>query len=126
MLLRWLKYNAVGAMGIVVQLAALAAFQTLLALEYLAATALAVECAVLHNFAWHERWTWKERRASDGVFTRLVRFNLSTGALSIVSNVVVMRLLVGAFHLPVLPANLASIAAASLVNFAVSETWVFR
>ena len=28
------------------------------------ATALAVETALLHNFAWHECWTWNDRRTS--------------------------------------------------------------
>ena len=50
---RWLKFNAVGAIGIVVQLAALAVLKGLLRLPYLTATALAVETAVLHNFVWH-------------------------------------------------------------------------
>lgn len=47
---RWLKFNAVGALGIGVQLTALASYHTLFALDYLAATALAVETALLHNF----------------------------------------------------------------------------
>ena len=123
---RWLKFNAVGGMGIVVQLAALAIFKSLFHIHYLLATALAVETAVLHNFAWHERWTWKDRTGKKGVMLRLLRFNLSTGAMSIVSNLVLMRLLVGQFHLPLLVANLLSIALTSLANFALSEVLVFR
>ena len=123
---RWLKFNTVGVLGIAVQLVALAIFKSLLHVQYLLATGLAVEIAVLHNFAWHERWTWKERTGKKGVFLRLLRFNLSTGALSIISNLVFMRLLVGHFHLPLLPANLVSIAATSLANFVVSELFVFR
>ena len=57
---RWLKFNFVGALGIGVQLAALATLTTL-GLRYLAATALAVETAVVHNFLWHERMTWRDR-----------------------------------------------------------------
>ena len=61
LLLRWFKFNAVGAVGIAVQLAALALFKSGLGspLEY--ATSAAVEVAVLHNFFWHERWTWGAR-----------------------------------------------------------------
>jgi putative flippase GtrA len=125
-ILRWVKFNTVGAIGIAVQLAALAAFQGLLGeRQYLIATALAVEVAVLHNFVWHLRWTW--RQAGDGrVFTRLLRFNFSNGALSLVSNLVLMRVLVGVFHWPVLPANLVCISITALANFAISEWWVFR
>jgi putative flippase GtrA len=58
--LRWLKFNLVGTLGFAVQLGCLKLllhFQ----MNYLAATALAVEIAVLHNFVWHERFTWKDR-----------------------------------------------------------------
>ena len=48
----WLKFNTVGAIGIGVQLAALAALKSGLELNYLLATGLAVEAAVLHNFVW--------------------------------------------------------------------------
>ena len=58
---RWLKFNAVGGMGILVQLGALALLKSGLHLDYLPATALAVEVTVLHNFLWHERFTWADR-----------------------------------------------------------------
>jgi putative flippase GtrA len=126
----WLKFNAVGALGIVVQLGALAAFKGLLRLDYLPATALAVETAVLHNFIWHERWTWADRTDAGGgwrrLLARLLRFNLSTGVVSIGANLLFMRLLVGHFHVQYLLANLASIAAASLANFLLSDRFVFR
>jgi putative flippase GtrA len=125
-IVRWLKFNAVGAIGIAVQLAALAVFKSLLGVPYLLATGLAVEIAVLQNFAWHERWTWKGRTTKQDVLNRLLRFNLTTGALSIVSNLLLMRVFVGVFHLPLLPANLLAIAMTSLANFTVSELWVFR
>jgi len=123
---RWLKFNTVGAIGILVQLAALALLNSLLRVEYLIATGLAVEIAVLHNFAWHERWTWRERTGKKGMPGRLLRFNLSNGAVSILANLLFMRLLVGHFHLRVLIANLLSIAATSLANFFLSELFVFR
>ena len=56
--LRWIKFNAVGAIGIGVQLAALAIFRSWMKLDYLLATGLAVEIAVIHNFLWHARFTW--------------------------------------------------------------------
>ena len=123
---RWLKFNTVGAIGIVVQLAALAVLKGLLHVEYLWATALAVEIAVLHNFVWHERWTWKGRVGKKGVLMRLVRFNLTTGAMSILANLIFMRLLVGQLHMQYLVANLLSIAATSIANFLLSEWFVFR
>ena len=63
---RWLKFNLVGAIGIVVQLAVLGILNGILKLDYLPATALAVEAAVLHNFLWHERFTWADRASVTG------------------------------------------------------------
>ncbi len=122
MIRRWLKFHAVGAMGIGVQLAALALLER--RVNYLIATALAVECAVLHNFVWHQHWTWSSR-GSGSVAGRLLRFHLANGAVSILSNLLAMQLLVGRLHAPVLAANVCAIAIASLANFAVSEKVVF-
>jgi putative flippase GtrA len=127
---RWLRFTTVGGMGIVVQLVVLAILKGLLAIDYLLATALAVEIAVLHNFVWHERWTWSERtrgrRRTLLLLERLLRFNLTTGMVSILSNLVLMRLLVGQVHLHYLLANLLTIAICSLANFLVSEMFVFQ
>ena len=127
--LRWLKFNFVGALGIPIQLGCLELLANVLGVGYLPATALSVETAVLHNFVWHERFTWKDRtghsRARD-VAGRLVRFHAGNGLISILGNLALMRLLVGALHLKVLPANCITIAVCSLLNFAASEWFVFR
>ena len=94
-------------MGIAVQLACLAFFKDVLHLHYLVATALAVEIAVLHNFVWHQRVTWKDRPGGsprEAAF-RLTRFHLGNGLISLVGNVLLMRLLVGGLHLHYLIAN---------------------
>ena len=125
---RWLKFNAVGGIGIGVQLAALAIFRSLLHLDYLLATVLAVETAVLHNFLWHERFTWADRPAArfSHSLVRLVRFNASNGLVSILGNVLLMRLLVGTLGMQYFVANLIAIAVCSLVNFLLSDCFVFH
>ena len=124
---RWLKFSAVGILGVAIQLGALRVLYGWLRLEYLAATGLAVEVAVLHNFVWHQRWTWRESaEPCGGVAARLVRFHLSVGLVSAIANLVLMRWLVGTCHAPYLSANLACIAAGSVANFLVSELFVFR
>jgi putative flippase GtrA len=114
-------------MGVLVQLTALALLKGAASLHYLVATALAVESAILHNFLWHERWTWGDRGllASPGRLLRLVRFNSTTGLVSIGGNVVFMRLFVGELGLPLLVGSLASIASCALLNFLVSDRFVF-
>lgn len=122
---RWLKFNGVGAIGVAVQLAALALL-TRIRIDYLVATSLAVECAVLHNFAWHERYTWRDRRVPGLRVMRLVSFHVTNGAVSMVGNLAIMWLLVGRARVPLLIANVVSIAVCSTVNYALSDRVVFR
>jgi putative flippase GtrA len=125
--LRWLKFNAVGGLGIGVQLAVLLGLKSGFHLGYLLATALAVEAAVLHNFLWHERYTWADRVQPSWrkSLPRLLRFNLTTGGVSIAGNLALMKVVVGMGHANYLVANAVAIALCSLVNFLLSEEWVF-
>ena len=166
-------------MGIGVQFAALFLVRGVMHFNYLAATAIAVEAAVVHNFVWHEQFTWVDRTRSDGPqpslrtvaphslraeqsaekrgfgcrsafsaaikplsswtasatavlgsryglsFRRFVRFNLTNGAVSILGNLALMKVMVGQGHMNYLLANGIAITLCSLANFLVSETWVF-
>ena len=136
-LLRWWKFNLVGGMGIVVQFAALFLLKSFLHFNYLAATAIAVEAAVIHNFVWHERFTWADRIESDRIqptslqptwrrsLPRLLRFHLANGAVSILGNLALMKVMVGEGHMNYLVANAIAIVICSLANFLVSNEWVF-
>jgi len=124
---RWLKFNVVGGIGIVVQLAALFLLKGVLHFNYLAATAIAVEAAVVHNFVWHEQFTWADRIKSSWrrTLSRFLRFHLANGAVSILGNLALMKVMVGLGHMNYLVANAISIALCSLLNFLVSEESVF-
>ncbi len=130
-LLRWCKFNVVGGIGIAVQFAALFLLKSILHFNYLAATAIAVEAAVVHNFVWHEQFTWADRTKADRSqpwrrsLPRLLRFNLTNGAVSILGNLALMNVMVGEGHMNYLLANALAIVLCSLANFLVSETWVF-
>lgn len=123
----WLRFNAVGIVGVGVQLAVLAVLRTGFDWTIRAATLVAVECAVLHNFVWHERWTWAHRaldfRRTPG---RLLRFNVSNGLISMVGNLALMELLAVRLHLNYMFSNLVAIGACSLLNFFVSDKLVFK
>jgi putative flippase GtrA len=179
-LVRWCKFNLVGGIGIGVQFAALLLVKGVLHFNYMAATAIAVEAAVVHNFVWHEQFTWADRtmmptrsdrtvppppsqaaaeqsaerrgvgwrgafsaaikpllssRASASAvlrsrygptFRRLLRFNFTTGAVSLLGNLALMKVMVGQGHMNYLLANAIAIVSCSLANFLVSETWVFE
>jgi len=120
---RWLKFNAVGAVGICLQLAVLVSLRARLHLHYLLATALAVEATVLHNFFWHERFTWADRKTTDWP-SRLLKFNLATGLFSIAGNLFFTAAMVRA-GLSYVPANAVSIALCSLINFFLNDRLVF-
>jgi putative flippase GtrA len=113
---RWGVFNAVGVLGFVLQLGVLFALKRRLSMNYLAATALAVEAAVLHNFLWHEHVTWADVIApfGNGVWSRLFRFHVVNGLISIVGN------------LGFTWALAASVGTCSLLNFFVSNRFVFR
>jgi putative flippase GtrA len=138
---RWCKFKLVGAIGIAVQFAALFLLKSGLHFNYLLATAIAVEIAVLHNFVWHERFTWADRVGLEtknfyGVnkialsqqpsLRRLLRFHLANGLVSIVGNLALMKVMVGFGHVNYLAANAVAIAMCSLANFIASERWVFE
>jgi putative flippase GtrA len=119
------KFSVVGAIGIGVQLAVLGALTTM-RVNYLLATGLAVECAIVHNFVWHQRFTWVDRvNSAAEEMRRLLRFHVSNGLISLVGNVLLMRWLVGGLRLPILMANVLTISICALANFVVSDRWVF-
>lgn len=135
-LLRWCRFNFVGGIGIGVQFVALFLLKSVLHIHYLAATAIAVEAAVVHNFVWHEQFTWADRTQPGGIMQgsqqswrrswgRFLRFNLTNGAVSILGNLALMRVMVGQGRMNYLVANAIAITLCSLANFLVSNEWVF-
>ncbi len=124
---RWLAFNLVGGLGILIQLSTLAALTAAVGLHYLLATGLAVEVAVLHNFIWHEHWTWRDRAGQDrpGRWKRLLRFQITNGALSVGGNLVLMQFLVGTWAMNYTLANIVSITLCSILNFLASDRLVF-
>jgi len=123
---RWTAFNAVGAAGVVVQLGVLSALVRVARLHPLVATVLAVEAAVLHNFCWHQVWTWRDRPTSGAArLHRLLQFQFLNGAVSLAGNLAIMALLAGTLHVDPVLANLSAIVLCSLVNFAASDLLVF-
>jgi putative flippase GtrA len=124
-LIRWGRFNLVGAMGMVVQLTALALFTRWTDGHYLFASAAAVELAVMHNLVWHLQYTWRDRRDETTRLTQFVRFHLSNGMVSMAGNLLLMRMLVDKARLPVLAANVIAILCCSIANFCLGDNWTF-
>jgi putative flippase GtrA len=124
-LIRWSKFNAVGALGMLVQLGALAAFNRMAAGHYLLATAAALEVTLVHNFIWHLHYTWRDRREGSRPLAPFLRFHLSNGMVSLVGNLALMRIMVQQLRLPVLAANAIAILFCSVINYCLGDRWVF-
>ena len=120
------RFALVGLWGLLVQMLVLEALTRLTVLDYRIAAVLAVEAAVLHNFVWHERWTWKVPKGVGSRLRRAARFHSTTALLSILGNVLLMTLFVEALGWPVLLASLAAVAVLGIANFRAADSWVFR
>ena len=124
--MRWLKFNTVGVMGAALQFTLLALFTHVAGMHYLLATAFSVEAAILHNFVWHRRWTWHDRRGiSYPAIVALARFNLTNGLVSLTANLLSAYLLTGVWRVDPVIASLVSTGVASLANFFLSDRFVF-
>ena len=122
---RWGRFNLVGAVGMVFQLGVLAVLNRLTPGRYVVATAAAIELALVHNFIWHLHYTWRDRPDGRMIRGRLVRFHVSNGMVSMAGNLLLMRELVRAAHLPVLVANGIAILVCSVINFWLGHRWAF-
>ena len=121
---RFLRFNAVGALGVGVQLAALWLLTGIVAMHYLVATPVAVTLAVVHNFVWHRLWTWKDRDVH--VVRACARFVFINGLLSMVSNLGVTAALVSGTHVHPVAANAVAIMTSGLLNLWLGDVVVFR
>jgi putative flippase GtrA len=115
---------AVGALGFALQIAALTLL-TAAGWPLIAATATAVEIAILHNFCWHDRWTWRDCAARAHWTKRLARYHASTAVTSIGANVIFTTALVEVARMPPIVANMLAVAIMSVVNFSIADRWVF-
>lgn len=91
------------------------------------ATAIAVEIVVLHNFIWHEHFTWPDRNTKGfrQRTMRLARFHAGNGLVSLIGNTILMYWLVERLKVPVALSALVAILICSFVNFLIADRWVY-
>jgi putative flippase GtrA len=123
--LRFVRFNLVGAGGILVQLSTLWVLVHVAGLDPAAATVVAVASSVTHNFLWHRRWTWHDRTAAHSPIRTFLAFVLGNGAVSLVGNVAVTVALVHLTSIGAVPANVAAIALCGCVNYWLADRVVF-
>lgn len=119
------KFLAVGALGAVVNCAVLWGLVAYAQWHYLLASAVAIEVSMAHNFIWHDRWTFKDRRGHRRWPTRLAHFQVTTLA-GLVINWLLLVALVAWAQWSLLAANLVGIGASTLLNFVMSKLWAWK
>jgi len=122
--MRFARFALAGTSGFVIQVGTLAVLTTLFGVNYMMATLIAVEAAIVSNFIWHQQWTWRDRPGS--VVERFVRFNMLTAITSMVGSLVLTAIFVEAFQLNVIASNIASVAILSVINYIGADRLVFR
>jgi len=116
-------FITVGLLGFGVQISALALLSTA-GWSIPLATIIAVELAVVHNFCWHRRWTWRERGEGSWA-AQLARFHVTTGLVSLGSNVVLTTAIAQALSLGAVAANTIAVLVTSTANFVLADRVVF-
>jgi dolichol-phosphate mannosyltransferase len=119
-----LKFLMVGGAGVLVNSIALLVLHDLAHLPLILASGVAAELAIVNNFVWNDRWTF--RHARRGAFLmRLVRFNLvALGGLGLATTT--LWFLASYLGVPLLAGNLVGVAASTMWNFAGSRTFAWR
>ena len=122
------RFAFVGALGSVLQLGLVRQFSRWLPGHALLPSLAALELTLVHNFCWHRRYTWRDRtealprRAWAASFAR---FWLGNGAVSLLSSLALLPLLVRLARWPLLLANAAVIPSGAGLNFLLASSWTF-
>ena len=120
----FLKFNIVGASGIVVNMVAFWLLTNLLEIHHLIAGALATEVAILNNFTLNHLWTFRERRKRMPVLVRLAAFHGSR-LLGLLITVGTLYLLADLMGVQTLLAYLFAVGFGVLANFYTSDVFVW-
>ncbi|MGH2459819.1 MAG: GtrA family protein [Chloroflexota bacterium] len=121
---RVVRFGLVGISGIVVNSIVLALLVQVGQLRPPLAGALATEVAIVSNFVLHDRWTFRDARASRRWSSRALRYNLSAlGGLSI--TVATLTALTNGLHLYYLIANVFAVGAGCLCNYLLSSRFAW-
>lgn len=124
---RLTRFGAVGLLGAGCQVLLLTLLVKGAHLPAVVATPISVEFTLLHNFVWHERFTWSDRAActlSERTM-RLWRFHAGNGAVSLLGNTALMYWLVERLKLPLTLSAVGVIAICAMANFVLADRWVY-
>ena len=125
---RFGRFNLVGLLGSVLQLLLFYLSVKHLGLSAVKATPIAVELTLIHNFLWHEWFTWRYPRPI-GFCERIVRllmFHVGNGFTSLAGNTLLTHFLMEKLRVPALMSALAAIVICAPLNFVLADRWIFK
>ena len=122
---RFGRFNLVGLMGTALQLLLFDLLMGKFGLAGVVAAPIAVEIVILHNFFWHERFTWRRPAGLRQRAIRLGRFHVGNGLISLAGNTLLTYWLSHELKAPPLASAVTAIALCSPINFLVADCWVY-
>jgi len=122
---QFLKFCVVGLTGVFVNMGLLGALTKFIGLDYKISAIFAIEISILSNFALNEIWTFRKKSKAGSLAGRIVNFNIAC-IIGAAINFIILVVLTEIFHLHYLLSNLFGIACATLWNYFMSATWVWK
>jgi dolichol-phosphate mannosyltransferase len=122
--LRFARFGAVGASGLIVNTVLLATFTDVFGLFYVVSAVLATQGSTLWNFCLTERWVFGDREHQRGKATRMAMFFLMNNAALAVRGPLLV-LLTSGLGIHYVLSNVISLLGLTLLRFAVADTWIW-
>jgi dolichol-phosphate mannosyltransferase len=117
---RFLRFGFVGLSGVAIDMGLLYLFHTVWGFALTRSAIFAAELAILNNFFWNDRWTFKDlskqQRLPRKVLKRLLKFNLIC-LMGVVLKVLLLNILFNGLGMNAYLANLIAIALVTVWNF---------
>jgi dolichol-phosphate mannosyltransferase len=122
--LRFARFGAVGASGLVVNTALLAILTDVVGLFYVVSAVIATQGSTLWNFCLTEQWVFGDRALKRSVGTRLALFFLMNNAALAIRGPLLI-LLTSGLGIHYVVSNVLSLVALTLVRFGLADTWIW-
>jgi dolichol-phosphate mannosyltransferase len=122
--LRFARFGAVGASGLVVNTILLATLTDVVGLFYVVSAVIATQGSTLWNFCLTELWVFSDREHRRRRSTRLALFFLMNNAALAVRGPLLV-LLTSGFGVHYVVSNVISLAGLTLMRFALADTWIW-
>ena len=124
---RLFKFAAVGGFGIIVNMFFLWFFIEVVDLFYLVSSSLAIEISIINNFIWNYMWTWHDRKVATtkAFLLRFLKYNFSM-MFAAIANLILLGFFKETFGLHYFMANMIGITGGFLLNYILSDRWIFK